>query len=141
MELQITFSDDGEYGAEEGELCNRGKGLIIVNFFDLAESLSYNSCLIFLNLAIRSSFDKEDPLAPYHLLVVETRDNFINCHAFKSLSLVLAGQFPFCCVRACHCFCKSAWISGHICMCNTGVLGFGLLFIVVSRWASVVFWA
>jgi len=64
MNFEVVLGCECKHGAEGGELCYRGKGLVEVDALDLSETLCDQTGFIFLNGSIRALFDMKDPFAP-----------------------------------------------------------------------------
>jgi hypothetical protein len=81
------------------------ESFIIVDAFDLGESLGDYACFVFLDGAIWAVFYPEDPFAADNLMVVWARHDFVDAQVLKRALLVVAGEFPFSGVGACPGFC------------------------------------
>ena len=110
MDLEIVLGSKGEKGTDGRELSYRREGVGIVDPMDLSKPLRYESCLVFLNFAIGSSFDFEDPLRVDNLAITWTLDFFIQSYLLEHPQLILHRLVPQISVGPLHHLVVSMWL-------------------------------
>ena len=99
----------------EENLVTGAKGLIEINAFDLYKPLGDDACFVFLNSAVRSMFDMENPLATYNFTTFWPRNDVVDVKVLLYSHLLFIDDEPLSSIWAGHGLVICLWLRGlHI---------------------------